>query len=701
MLLFRKTVAILFLSFLFFPTTAQVKNPAQWSYSVVSNGDGSWRWHELKFDVKLEKGWHLYSPYQSYKEGDGPQAAAFKFKPNNSYKLIGKVLDGKVTIIHDAIFDVDVRYYDGKANLVQKISRISADAFTIKGSVSYQVCSEADGICIPLEEDFEFKIDADAHQQKINETALNTASPCNCDSQAIYNSFAAAQKNNDSTKVATTSETKTSQTPITAGTIGAIDDCSPWQSFWYGIAAGFLALIAPCVYSMLPLTTSFFVKQSKTKSQGIRKALLYGLFIILIFDAIGLIVPALMGADAAYIIASNVYVNLFLFLLFLVFAFSFLGAFEINLPSSWANKVDSASDRGGVLGIFFMALTLAVVSFSCTVPFIGTLMTLVAKSEILCPLFGFTGFGLSIALPFVLFAMFPTWLQSLPKSGGWMNTVKVVLGLLEIALAMKFLSNADQVGKWYLVSRELFIAIWIVCFGLMGFYLLGKLKFAHDSVMHHLSVTRTVFAVIVLSFTLYMVPGLWGAPVNIIAGFPPPLTEEWSENVNAFSSSSSSATSGEHKVNSAHSSRCPKGLDNCFHDYEEALAYAKKENKPLLLDFTGWTCLNCRKMEQNVWSKPQVLSLLREKYVLVSLYVDDRDELPADKQYKNKDGKLVTTVGKKWLDFEITRYGVNAQPYYVLLDTNEQLLANPVGYTPNVQEYFNYLNDALVKFQKK
>ncbi|MBI2269912.1 MAG: thioredoxin family protein [Bacteroidetes bacterium] len=645
---------------------AQIKHPAKWSYSILKISDTE---SELVMKASIEPDWHLYSPFQTYKDEPGPQAAIFTFKPDKkNYNLVGKLNESKVIKERDEIFEVDVRYFTDEAIFRQKIKRLSGDPFKITGTISYQVCKE---VCIPEEEYFTFKFDRAELPSGIDTSKTN---PIAVDSA-----------------VADTVRKTSVEAGITTVPAPPVNDCSPFASFWYGILAGLGALLAPCIFSMLPLTTAFFVKQSKKRSHGIQKAMLYGFFIILIFDVLGIVF-----GNFVYGISSHEYFNLFLFVLFMIFAFSFFGAFEITLPNALVNKADQASDRGGVVGIFFMALTLALVSFSCTVPYVAGLITLVNSGSVICPLMGFTGFGLSLALPFVIFAMFPGWLHSLPKSGGWMNTVKVSLGFLEVALAMKFFSNADLVAGWHLISREMFIAIWVVCFGLMGIYLLGLIKFQHDDVGRVISVPRAVIAIVVLSFTLYLFPGLFGAPVNLIAGFPPPQTAEWSENLDIYNGASSS--SDIKKVNDIHSARCPKGLVNCFHDYDKAISYAKEAGKPVMIDFTGWTCVNCRKMEQNVWSDPQVLKRIRDEYVLVSLYVDDREKLAPDAIYTNKEGREINTVGKKWLDFQLSHYKVNAQPYYVLVDHSGKELVPPVGYTPNVDEYIKYLDAGKAAF---
>ena len=680
----------------------QIQHPVKWSFSVERNCDEE---ATLIIKASIESHWHLYS--QKVVE-DGPIPTSFTFTHNSNFSLSGKTSEGKsITKIEPAFDNKELAFFENSATFKQKIKIKSKDAFSVKGTLNFMTCN--DQMCLPPEDvPFEFKIDAASGKACAGGDSQAANVPCNCDSNAIYKMV---QAKNDSLKKITETKKDSSSNKIVEAKISSTakndEGCSMWINFFKGLLAGFGALIAPCIYAMLPLTVSFFMKQSKTRAQGIRRASLYGFFIVLIFDLFGLLVVILLGRDAPNIIASSVYLNLFLFILFFVFAASFLGAFEITLPASWVNKADAASDRGGIAGIFFMALTLTLVSFSCTVPFIGGLLNLISYGNYLCPLAGFTGFGTAIALPFALCAALPSLLTSMPKSGGWLNAVKVTLGLLELALAMKFFSNADINGHWHILMRETFIAIWIAIFIVLGMYLLGKIKFSHDSDLAYLSVTRATLAILSLAFAIYLVPGLWGAPLNLVGAFPPPNTEEWSENFDSFGSNSSGNNSNASvhdtaKVSEAHHKGCPKGIDNCFHDYYEALAYAKKVGKPLMVDFTGWTCVNCRKMEQNVWPKSSVRDQINNDYVLVSLYVDERNQLPADSQYYSKilDKKIIT-LGDKWNELEAGRYNNNAQPYYVLLDDDQKLLADPRGYTPDVDEYAKFLKDANEEFKKR
>ncbi|MDM1046887.1 protein-disulfide reductase DsbD family protein [Sphingobacterium hotanense] len=480
---------------------------------------------------------------------------------------------------------------------------------------------------------------------------------------------------------------------------------SLWGIFIAGLIGGFAAFLMPCIFPMVPLTVSFFTKKSGSKSKAVSQAFLYGLFIIVIYVALGMLITIAFGAEALNALSTNGIFNFLFFLLLVVFAASFFGAFEITLPSSFVNKIDSNSDKSGLIGLFFMSASLAVVSFSCTGPIIGTLLVEAAtKGERLGPAVGMFGFSLALAIPFVLFAMFPSLLKSLPKSGGWLNSVKVVLGFLELALAMKFLSNVDLAYNWQLLDREVFLALWIVIFGLMGLYLLGKIKFSHDSDLPYLSVPRTVLTIIVFSFVVYMIPGMWGAPLKSIAAFLPPIgTQDFdlSSATHAAPAASGDASSRKHYTH-FHSRATIKGFDP-YYDYDEALAAAKAQNKPLMIDFTGWTCVNCRKMEASVWSDPKVRNLINENFILVELYVDEHDlKLPEAEQYVSKEtGKKINTVGKKNTDFQITRFQSNSQPLYAIVGADEQLLVPASGANYDIDSYAAYLQSAIDAYKAK
>ncbi|MBV1922459.1 MAG: thioredoxin family protein, partial [Flavobacteriaceae bacterium] len=470
-----------------------------------------------------------------------------------------------------------------------------------------------------------------------------------------------------------------------------------WSIFFIAFLSGFAALLTPCVFPMIPLTVSFFTKQSKNRSAGIKNAILYGIFIIVIYVLLGSVITGVFGADALNALSTNVWFNVIFFLLLIVFAVSFLGAFEITLPQSWANKVDSQANRGGIVGIFFMALALAIVSFSCTGPIVGTLLVESASKGGIAPIVGMLGFSLAIALPFALFAMFPGWMNSLPKSGGWLNTVKVFLGFLELALAFKFLSNADLVLQLHWFERETFLAIWIAIFGTLALYMFGKIKLPHDGNEDRISVGRLGMGLVVLTFTIYLIPGLWGAPLKLISGFPPPMHYSESPYGVGFTKTGGSSSVDSEIPDGA--KLLPNGIV-AFDDYFEGLEYAKKVKKPVLIDFTGHACVNCRKMEDNVWVSPKVLKMLQKDVVLISLYVDDKRDLPEDEQYTSDvTGKRIRSIGNKWSDFQISRYKANAQPYYVLMDLDENNLIDPVGYTPDIEEYTKWLKTGIASYK--
>ncbi len=472
---------------------------------------------------------------------------------------------------------------------------------------------------------------------------------------------------------------------------------SLWAIFFLSFAAGFAALLTPCVFPMIPMTVSFFTKQSKTKAKGIRNAIFYGISIIVIYILLGSVITAIFGAEVLNEMSTNPTFNIVFFLILIVFAISFMGAFEIRMPSKWVNKADSKADKGGIIGIFFMALALALVSFSCTGPIVGSLLVTAASEGGLAPFIGMFGFSLALALPFALFAAFPGWMNSLPKSGGWLNTVKVVLGFLELALAFKFLSNADLSLQAHLLEREIFLAIWIGIFLVLALYLLGFLTLPHDSKVERLSVGRTLLGTLTLIFVIYMLPGMWGAPLKLISAFPPPLQ---------YAESPMGVGGGGVAVAGDHPEGTHLGPQNIyvFHDYDKALAYAKEVNKPLFVDFTGHNCVNCRKMEQSVWGEPGVINVLRDEVVIVSLHVDQRTKLPKSEQktVKYPDGrtKKLVTVGDKWMYKQISEFKATAQPYYVMQDVNGKVISKgPATYKNHkrASDFKEWLDESLGK----
>ncbi len=667
----KKKIALL-LFFTFLSTQAQILDPVKWKSRVEKISETEFN---LIFEGKIDAGWHMYSQFTA--EG-GSLPTELKFAKGN-YELVGKTQESKTKTAFNDIFEVNETYFEKNVTLTQKIKVTNPDLKNVKAEVSYQACKEA---CINANKSFDFVLPV----SKVATAATTT--PIDTTATAIIKSV---------DTVATTKEIEKVPSEVTDKPIEKKNEEKGLLTiFFLAFLSGFAALLTPCVFPMIPMTVSFFTKQSKTKSQGIKNAILYGVSIILIYVLLGSLVTGIFGSDALNALSTNVWFNIIFFILLLVFASSFLGAFEIMLPNSWANKVDRQADRGGIIGILFMALALAIVSFSCTGPIVGTLLVEAASKGGIAPIVGMLGFSLALALPFMLFAMFPGWLNSLPKSGGWLNTVKVVLGFLELALAFKFLSNADLVLQTHLLEREVFLAIWIAVFGTLGFYLLGKITLPHDSPLTHISVGRLSLGLLVLSFTVYLIPGLWGAPLKLISGFPPPMT--YSESPYGVGNSKGAGT-----ISQVLPTGAKLGAHDIvtFEDYEQGLAYAKSVNKPILLDFTGFACVNCRKMEDYVWSNPEILSILKNEVILISLYVDDKRELLENEKYVSKEtGKEINTIGNKWSDFQITHYKANAQPYYIVLDLNENKLAEPVGYTPDVTEYQKWLESGISKFKK-
>ena len=644
-----KSILSFLISFLIVaPSWGQMYDPVKWSFNVDLVDENE---VDLVIHADIEEEWYVYSQ----DAGDGPISTSFAFFDNDKVELIGSVTEGEAIEDYDPNFEATLRFFKSEADFTQRIKLLTQDTTLIKGEFEFMVCNKS--MCLPPEwVDLEVVLPAAQVAAEESKGFTSTASE-----QGI------------------------------------------WSIFLIAFLSGFVALLTPCVFPMIPMTVSFFTKQSENKAAGIRNAIIYGLSIIFIYVILGVAVSAIFGADALNNMATNVYFNIAFFLLLVIFAASFLGAFELTMPNSWINKADSASDRGGFIGIFFMAFTLALVSFSCTGPIVGTLLVEAASGgSYMGPIIGMLGFSLAIALPFAFFAAFPGWLNSLPQSGGWLNSVKVVLGFLELALAFKFLSNADLVLQSHLLEREVFIAIWIIIFGLLTMYLLGKLKLAHDSDLPYISVSRLFMATLTGAFTVYMIPGLWGAPLKLINAFPPPM--HYSESPYGVGNTAGGSAVAAHHSEEEGQHLGPQGI-MVFHDYETGLEHARKVNKPVMLDFTGWACVNCRKMEEQVWSDAEVKRLLSEEMVLISLYVDERTKLPVDEQYETTiagKNKKVRTVGDRWMVMQTERYKTNSQPYYLVLDTDENVLVEPANYQNygSVSVFKDWLQRGLDAFTK-
>ncbi|MBM1107293.1 thioredoxin family protein [Aurantibacter crassamenti] len=637
-----------------FSTFAQSdEEPVLWSHELNKISDTE---YELVMTGKIFEGWHVYS--QHTPDG-GSQPSIFTFtNVGKDYDFIGETQESKTDSEYVEVFDLEEVFFKNEAIFTQRITLLSSTVQQIDVNLWYQVCKE---VCIPAEIDFNFVLDGGE--------VVKTEQTVDERSQAM----GAALKLNLQHK----------------DRLISVDDIvdhnsSIWVIFGLGFLGGLIALLTPCVFPMIPLTVSFFTKHTANKRKGIANAILYGFFIVVIYFLLSLPFHLFDSVDSQILntIATNIWLNLVFFLIFVFFAFSFFGYYELTLPSSWANKMDSASSKvGGILGIFFMAVTLAIVSFSCTGPILGGLLggTVLEEGDVAMNLSaGMTGFGVALALPFALFALFPAWLNSLPKSGGWMTTVKVVLGFLELALAFKFLSNADLVGGWGILKREVFIGIWIILFVLLALYLFGIFRFPHDGPKQKLSTPRRAVGVLSVGFALYLSLGLLNTVKLKLFGFLPPdfytLAEKETD--------------------------CPLGL-NCFKDFDEGVAFAKKENKPILLDFTGWACVNCRKMEENVWSEPDIFSIINDEYVLISLYVDDRKDLAdAQKfnfQFDSGRVKSIETIGQKWGTFQTINFNAASQPYYVLLSPDFEVLNTAVQYT-DALVYKKWLEKGLQQF---
>ena len=637
----KKTVLSLLLLAATLPSLfAQIHDPIQWEHALYDNEDGT---YELVHTATLDDHWHIYS--QALDPNDGPIPTSFYFE-TEGVTSDSIAQECEPIFEYDPNFMMDLKFFGGTVHWWQTVAFETTAPDTLKGFKYFMVCD--DSMCLPPDE-VPFSV-ALADANSANDL------PEFCPSTGDQN------------------DTKSN---------GIL------MLFILGMGLGFVALLTPCVFPMIPMTVSFFTKQSKTKSQGIRNAGIYGLSIIAIYTGLGLLITALFGVDVMNAISTDPIFNIFLVLLLITFGVSFLGAFEIQLPQSWGNKMDQKADKGGLIGIFFMAATLAIVSFSCTGPLIGSALAGAATGEYGGPIAVMFGFSLALAIPFSLFAAFPGWLNSLPQSGGWLNSVKVFLGLLEIGFAFKFLSNADLVLQLGLLKRELFIAIWVMISLTIALYMFGAIRFPHDSKLERMSVGRWSVGGLALTFAIYLFPGVWGAPVQLIAGFPPP----------AFYSEMGAGHAGGPGQSGGASSHIVQAH---YHDYEEALAAGREQNKPVLLDFTGWACVNCRKMEEQVWTDPTVADMLTTDVILVSLYVDERTKLdPADFRDETYGGKnfRIRTVGKKWSYMQASRFNTNAQPFYVMVDVNGDQIGGTAGYDPDPQPFIDFLKNGLKQFK--
>lgn len=653
--------ALLLASFIPTSVVGQILDPVKWDIGLHPASESGTT--DLVFHASVEPCWHIYS--QHLENDMGPLPTYFEISLPEGATWDSVVHECTPLTEYDPNFMMDLNFFEEQVYWVAHLdlSNVSPTD-SIRGFLSFMVCDSAR--CLPPE-DIDFAL-------AVGDIGAPVADYCP-PSQHLCHGASPHDATDTDGAVEASGETPEEKEGI-------------WGVFLLGMLLGFAALLTPCVFPMIPMTVSFFTKQSKTRAQGIRNALIYGLFIIVIYTGLGLLLTALFGVDVLNKISTDPVFNVFLFVLLVIFGASFLGAFEIQLPSSWANKTDQAADRGGIAGIFFMAATLAIVSFSCTGPLVGSALAGAATGSFAAPAAIMFGFSLALALPFALFSAFPGWLNSLPQSGGWLNSVKVVLGLLEIGFAFKFLSNADLVLQLGLLQRELFIAIWVAVSLAIAFYLFGWLVLPHDSDQRKIGVFRFSMGMVFFTLGVYLVPGMWGAPVKLISGFPPPVFySEWQHGGGGAHGDGGAGQTGH--------------VEARFTDYDAGLAAAQAEGKPMLLDFTGWACVNCRKMEEQVWPNPEVARILTEDVVLVSLYVDDRTQLPESEQrvevYGGKDFKI-RNVGNKWSYLQAARFNRNAQPFYVMLDHAGNQIGGSAGYDPDPELFIAFLNEGLAAF---
>ena len=688
----KKLFSILLLVFVTLAVQAQIHQPVKWKIKLEDSKTAE---KEIVFTATIEKGWHLYD--MNLPEG-GPVSTSFTFETLQGAELIGQPVSNiKPTVVYDEQFAMDLRWFPGAVTFTQKVKILDPKKFKIEGEVEFMVCN--DETCLPPDrESFAFdskntkltlpaeapvveKEDVTKEQPDTNLVVeegktLTTPDPVAKEEKVIVNpeKITNALTNDAALWTPVIDELKAfGDTTVTA------TDTSWLFIFFAGFLGGLIALLTPCVWPMIPMTVSFFLKRTKDRKKAISDALTYGLSIIVIYLVMGLLITGIFGASALNDLSTNAIFNIIFFLLLVVFAISFFGAFEMVLPASWTTKLDSKADSTtGILSIFFMSFTLVLVSFSCTVPIIGTLLVQAASmGTAVGPAIGMFGFALALSIPFSLFAIFPNMLQSMPKSGGWLNSVKVVLGFLELALALKFLSVADLAYGWRLLDREVFIVLWIVIFVLLGFYLLGKIKFSHDSDVKYVSVPRLFMAIISFGFAVYMVPGLWGAPLKSISAFAPPL---YTQDFSLY----------DDEVHAA------------YDDYESGMAKAKLLNKPVMIDFSGFGCVNCRKMEASVWTDPKVKQILENDYVLITLMVDDKTKLPHPIEIEEH-GKVrkLKTIGDKWSYLQRSKFGANAQPFYILLNDEGKPLGPSYAFNEDVSKYIQFLENGLKTFKEQ
>jgi thiol:disulfide interchange protein len=688
---FKVSILLALFFFLTNLSFGQIIAPPRWTIQLSEKelkvGDEV----KIVFTAQVPRDWYIYS--NDFDPDLGPMLTELELSKAEGFTLVGGLNAINPKKKYDEIWEGEVTYFEGTGRFEQTI-KITGTSISAEGFVGYQMCTDVTGQCIPFEEDFTLSAQAEA-----------SVAPPPVQEDAQENLETREEEVNDALDIAAAEEVSEETEVVEERTYINLDDDEEEGGLIgfmiIAFLAGLAALLTPCVFPMIPMTVTFFTGRAKSRIGGIRNASIYGFSIIAIYTVAGTAVAAIQGPEFANWLSTHWVPNVFFFLVFIFFAFAFLGMFELTLPSSFVNKIDAKADQGGLAGIFFMAFTLVLVSFSCTGPIVGSILISSAGGALLKPILGMFAFSLAFAVPFTLFAIFPEWLNSLPKSGGWLNSVKVVLGFLELALAFKFLSVADQVYHWGILDRDIYLAIWIVIFALLAFYLLGKIRLPHDSPLDYIGVPRLMLAIITFVFVVYLIPGLWGAPLKALSGYLPPMaTHDFNIFENRYGS-----LSEENQLDDvpkyAEFLHFPHGIQGYF-DYDQALAASKRTGKPLFIDFTGHGCVNCREMEARVWSDPQVLKRLKEDFVMVALYIDERYELPESEWYVSEyDGKEKKTIGKQNADFQITRFNNNAQPYYVILDHNEELLVRPKAYDTNIQNFVNFLEEAKGEFGRR
>ncbi len=696
----KKFVFFSFLSFVLFSqdVLSQVLKKVNWTTEVSKKDVKVGEEVELVFKAKIDDGWYIYSVDF---EDCGPIPMTVSYDQKDGFELVGTLRAIKDKTKHDAIFGCDVRIFEHTGEFRQTVRILSSQSISIKGSFEGQVCSEKEGLCVLFDGDFTHELQVSGgtapitKNEVIEKTGLKT--------ESVKDSLANETPSADTSATLPLQETYTKNNgPILDKSILEGEASYGNDSFGalliIAFIAGLASLITPCVFPMVPMTVTFFLRDNQNKKEGIKKGLIFGISIIAIYTTAGTLFAVLLGTDGLNALATHWAPNLFVFIIFLVFALSFFGLFEINAPHKLVNKADQQAEKGGLLGIFFMAATLVLVSFSCTVPIVGSVLFLSAGGAILKPIVVMFFYSLAFAMPFTLFALFPEWLKGLPKSGGWLNSVKVTLGFLELALSLKFFSIADQAYHWGLLDRDVNIALWVVIFTLLGFYLLGKIRLPNDTPIEKVSISRLLFSILVFSFVVYLIPGLWGAPLKALAGYlPPQHTLDFDLNSKSSGLTINNQCEDPKYADFLH---LPHGLQGYF-DYDQALACARKENKPLFIDFTGHGCTNCREMEAVVWYDPQVLDRLKRDFIVVALYVDDKTMLPESEWYTSGiDNKVKKTIGKQNADLQISNLDNNAQPFYILLGKDERVLAWPYAYDRSVEKFVKFLDSGKSKYKQ-